>query len=285
MTHTPDCLSYIGCPCNCSGVVETLETLETPFNPAEVIETETLEIVPVSQTPECLPSCSPEFAIHSLDCPNNPNRIKLPKCQSCGIEISTISIKTANGQVCLDCGLCVSCGSQVTIPEIEFCLKHERQIQHSRCRIKSGAKVMIPVSEYELGLLNNARLILMPDVELSVETNCNSARIAHGMLWESMTLEQKFIHTQMLETVYSIAYMALKKDPTEVKAKLKERDIQRTTEAHAQAKKDRQTQLPSEKRKIGLQEKFLAAMKANELTIEQAKVIWQSQGRVWVDVL
>ena len=272
LDHTSECLSASGLECNCNGIPvldATNVVLETPK---------------ISEHPICLPTCSEEFAIHASDCPNNPKAVKLPKCLSCESDIQGISIKTQNGHVCLDCGLCCSCGDQVTITEIDFCLRHTVMIQHSRCRMKSSKDaIKIPVSEYELGILNNCRLLIIPDVEVSIETNVNSARLVHGQLWETMSLEQKFIHTQVLEAIYSSAYMALKKDPTEVKTKLRERDMKRTEEAHTQAKKDRQMQLPSERRKMGLQEKFLNGMLSSGISKEQAIAIWKSQGRVWME--
>lgn len=278
---TLDCLSNIGLPCNCAGL-PVVPVHQSPTIPFEQQKTELLVIASI---PVCLSTCIPEFGIHAENCPLSPKAVVLPVCTICQNDIPRFSIETSMGLVCLDCGLCASCGDQVTITEIEFCMTHTAPIQHPRCRMKQtgGNGIKIPVSEFELGVLNNCRLIIVPGVERSIETNVSTALLAHGMLWESMTLEQKFMHTQMIEAVYSSAYMALKKDPTEVKTKLRERDVQRTTQAHAQAKKDRQTQLPSEKRKIGLQEKFMNGMLGSGVTKEQAKAIWVSQGRVWVE--
>lgn len=293
--HHPDCLFHIGLPCSL-GCVESVEKQETTETPG----THML----------CTPDCIPEFAIHSADCKaHTASHIREekidslltaisivkhaivgadepsgPVCLQCSKVFKTDEIKITlkKGFVCLSCASCETCSEDMNISEMNFCMENDTPFQHARCRMKTNP-IKIAVTEQELQLLNLCRLIIIPDVDVSLETNVNTARLHWGQLWETMTLEQKFLHTQMMETVYSAAYMGLKKDPTEVKNKLRERDNKRTHEAHEQARKDRMTQLPTERKKLANQEKFMNGMLASGVTREKAIEIWKSQGRVWVE--
>ena len=248
-----------------SGSCTTANTFVRPEGPRESFDT----------TPEgfILDSSVSDFEI-------SPS----PICHICEQPITGIDIVIRNGwTICLPCGDCMTCNEQVTIDEINLCISANLPVQHARCRMKTNPNARIPVDERELALLNQCRLIIVPDVDLSQESNAQRARLNWNMLWESFTIEQKFLHVQMMETVYQSAYLALKKDPSEVKNKLKERDEARTKEAHDKARKERRLELPSERAKQDKQGKFLAGMLASGVTKEQAIEIWKSQGRVWME--
>lgn len=162
-------------------------------------------------------------------------------------------------------------------------IQAEIPIQHARCRQKTNPVCKIPVDQNELHILNLCRLIIIPDIDMSTDANKRRAELAQTQLWETMTIEQKYQHTQMMESVYSACYLALKKDPSEVKAGLLKRDQERVVKAHKDAEKERRLQLPSERKKTDTQQKFLDGMLKSGLSKDQAVEIWKSKGKVWVE--
>ncbi len=208
--------------------------------------------------------------------------ITLPHCDVCDQPITGFCVTYKNDHViCFDCDKCSVCGLDCNISEINFCLNAKLTIQHARCRMKTNPNAKIPVDQTELSLLNLIRLCFVPDVQLSIDTNVNTAVLAFGQLWETKTIEDKFLTLQMMEATYQAAYLAVKKDPTERKKEAVKRDSVAAVKAMDQAVENRKI---AQKGKIGMQAKFVASMTTNGMmTIAEAKKIWQSQGKEWID--
>ena len=152
-------------------------------------------------------------------------------CTQCDKEILPDfeqSCIQAGVDVCPDCRICSHCDRMVTVPELLFSLKYNLPIRHSRCHaIARVPNKTVEISVEELELLNLCRLIVLPDEDLSQETNSIRAGNASYQLWEHLTIEKKYLQTHMMERVYGDCYTRLKKDPSDVKAKLLERDKER----------------------------------------------------------
>lgn len=213
----------------------------------------------------------------------NPNFSYCTQCKKEIPEIHMQAVEKSGYLICIDCRTCTTCNMIVTDVELGLSISSNLPIQHARCRQKTNPICKIPVDQNELHVLNLCRLMIVPDCDLSTDANKKRAELAQQQLWETFTIEQKYHHTQMMESVYSACYLALKKDPSEVKAKLLERDRERTVRAHKEAEKDRRLSLPSERKKQSTQDMFLAGMLKSGITKEMAIEIWKSKGKVWVE--
>ena len=178
---------------------------------------------------------------------------------------------------CIACRTCAYCSLMVTNVELELCLKQKWPTAHARCHMVSGD----PAKAHHYDLLNLCRLIVVPDVELSEETNCIRALNAETTLFETYTSEQKYLHLKMLETVYSATFALMRKDSKIIKAELLERDSKRMAEGIEKHKLQKRKELPTERKRFTAMEKLLESLLTiglpRELALKQAKDIWESK--------
>lgn len=280
---TPECLpdldAHSAACLSAAGDRPRADALPLPQADCNAVEHH-IEDAPADLHPAPPPSTSPNETSTYEDSPT------LFTCHICEQPIGKFRIQAGNHDVCVECGNCAECGEQVTISEINWAIKHSVRVMHARCRIRVAPQTMIPVSAQELELLNLCRLIVCPDSDLSVETNQLRAKTAHTQLWENMSMEKKFLHTQMMEAIYSSCYVALKKDPKEIaltKLEKAQRVAEETSKIREKDIKIQRSSLPSEKKKMNAQEQFLAGMLKSGVTKPMAIEIWKSQGKVWVE--
>jgi len=213
-------------------------------------------------------------------------------CAICQNELSAsdASMSLSTGvSACMDCRYCLKCGNVVSGAEIKALIQAGSKIQHVRCVIASMAKfTLVSVTQAELDMLNLCRLMVTPDVEdLSVDTNKARAEKAGNQVWESLSMEQKYTHVQMLEAVYGNAYALLKKDPESLKKAHLEKDRERVFSAREKAEKSTvaielkdKAMKKEAKESLSAQQKFIAGFKGT-LSDEAMKAIWTSQGKEW----
>jgi hypothetical protein len=153
---------------------------------------------------------------------------------------------------CHEHNACSSCKEPVNLREALWCLERyhkllepgqepayiDMDIIHIRCAgLAQTIKIEreVPVSSLELDYLNMIRLSVIPDMELSLITNENNARLQSTRLVSEMDFEQKSLHLKMLEACVAQTQIAIQQDPKRRKDALAEREKRHFDKARKEA--------------------------------------------------
>ena len=157
--------------------------------------------------------------------------------------------KDLDYRVCHDHRACSICGLELKPSEVQIC--HDKAIEnneslelaHPRCLITAGrlgtleSDPTIALKQSTYNLLNSARLMIDPDMELSVKTNENNAMIHHSRFIAGKSHDELYAHQMMLEACLASVRIAIQMD----KKELKKRADERETLKHEKAKQQAQT--------------------------------------------
>lgn len=123
-------------------------------------------------------------------------------------------------QYCYTCKICSDCKQIVSPEDLSFNLKYlpGEPFMHCSCMVpalyESLKNRSVEVSEKELDLLNASHLMVRPNIDLSIDTNCKTAEI-EGIKWfnDLPTLDEKFLALRRMETLAACFSILLKKEP------------------------------------------------------------------------
>lgn len=123
-------------------------------------------------------------------------------------------------QYCYTCKTCSECKNIVAPEDLLFNLKYRggEHFVHCSCLVPELYEQLknrtIEVKERELDLLNAAHLMVRPNIELSIDTNCKVAEV-EGMKWfnDLPSLDEKFLALRRMETLAATFSLLLKKEP------------------------------------------------------------------------
>lgn len=140
-------------------------------------------------------------------------------CKLCEAELNWPS-QSSNPytQYCIKCKTCTYCNEMIGKEDLEWCLQYEQPLAHCLCLTpelhKSIEQRKVEISQKELDLLNAAHLMVRPNIDLSIDTNCKDAEVK-GMKWfnELKTLDEKFLVVRRMETLAATFSLLLKKEP------------------------------------------------------------------------
>jgi hypothetical protein len=115
--------------------------------------------------------------------------------------------------------------------------------RHARCQLNLNPAIITEgtqsIRQSQLDFLNWCRLAIIPEPAVSIETSCETAKLAQLQLVTSMTLEQKFSHLKMLETLaVQMHLVLLPRDRDKIQAELSKRDKEKFKEAGKARKKN-----------------------------------------------
>jgi hypothetical protein len=165
-------------------------------------------------------------------------RRKYTECVICQKTLGDDS--RSEGQLfCHEHRLCKYCSTEITVQESRICFnKFEERLEGEerkapdyslidveciRCKaIRHEPTIAIRQSEYDY--LNLIRLMIIPDMNLSVITNENNAWIQSARLIQNMSLEQKLVHLSMMQSLVGQLEVAVRQDPDWRKDALKDRE-------------------------------------------------------------
>lgn len=146
--------------------------------------------------------------------------------------------------LCHDCRLCNDCKLPVSPQEITYCNSHSLVVTHARCLIYRDRAlkdtVAVEVNESLIERNNLARLILQPDMNLSVETNQSNAIINNKRFVCNMNFEELYVHVQVLMALAADCSLMLKQDKgktvADIKKDLDRKEARKFREATIEAK-------------------------------------------------
>lgn len=144
------------------------------------------------------------------------------------------------------------------------------RIQHARCVLvnmpNGNEDPSILVRQSYLDRLNQARLLILPNADLSIDTNEKQADILTGPLIAGMTLDQQIVFMKRMEAIVAHVSIALSKNRVRIKEVLEEREKGRAQKA----KQERETSSrPVSKSSDDLVEVMLAAFMQRNGIVER----------------
>lgn len=166
------------------------------------------------------------------------------ECKKCGSALpSPHNPKHIMTQYCLECKSCESCHEFMMPEDMEYCQNNNLELfKHCKCMTEELLSIIESkreaVEQKYLDLLNIAHLMVNPNIELSIDTNCKESEI-YGMKWfsELPTLDHKFLALRRLETLAAACSLLLKREPGSKTIKIK-LDIESTERFKKASKKD-----------------------------------------------
>lgn len=207
-------------------------------------------------------------------------------CNTAG-SVNLLNPSFGGVPVCVKCGRCEICDYSLLPHEIAFCLKYSTPIRHSRCAL-GNANNTIAISLQELEQLNLARLCIIPDEDLGVETNKEVSIRRFEPLFNSLDLLQKGRMLAKLEALYSHAFKALRNDQKLIQSQLDKIEDERFNKAQKDAKekyaqgtsserKFAKLEARKEKKVLSKKQKFYEGMKATGVDDATIKAIWEKK--------
>src|ERR1017187_9498577 len=176
----------------------------------------------------------------------------ISECLICSKPLGQES-KDLDWRVCHAHRLCSVCGGEVRPIDVHNAQAKATEdsepieILHSRCAIASGklatlsSDPTISLKQSTYNLLNSARLMVDPDMALSIQTNENNAMIRstefiRELLIGSMDYDKAYAHLKMLEAcVANVSILIAKQDRAAIKGRADAREAQKFAEAKKQA--------------------------------------------------
>lgn len=204
------------------------------------------------------------FAIPTID---SINTCIIP---TCGKPLGHDS-KEQGWIVCLEHRLCPICAQPLKVTDVRIAWKRSIEndesieLSHARCLLNSSKTSLtsdptLSIKQSHYDWLNAIRLMVDPDMALSISTNENNAMIYHSKFVHEMDWDQKYAHQKMLEACLASISLALSQD----KKKLKERADEREKAKYAKATKQAQTSTrPAGKSEDDPAEEILALFMSN----------------------
>jgi hypothetical protein len=150
--------------------------------------------------------------------------------------------------VCLEHRNCPICEHELEPADVRRAWKESVEkdasieLAHARCLVGNSktsltADPTLSIKQSHYDWLNAIRLMVDPDMALSISTNENNAMIYHSKFVHEMDWDQKYAHQKMLEACVASISLALAQD----KKKLKERADEREKEKFVKATKQNLT--------------------------------------------
>jgi len=166
--------------------------------------------------------------------------------------------KDLDYRVCHEHRACSVCGKELLPLDVQ--IAHDRSIEredslelaHSRCLIASGrlatleSDPTISIKQSTFNLLNAARLMVDPDMALSIQTNENNAMIrsrefclglVEGASVDQLDFDKIYVHLKMIEAcVASVSLFIATQDRKAIKQRADLREAEKFKKAAAEAR-------------------------------------------------
>lgn len=171
---------------------------------------------------------------------------------TCGAPLGHDS-KEQGYLVCLTHRICPLCEKDLTATEVEICWRSAQKddpanpylsldLRHARCVILTSGSLdpTLTIKQSEYDRLNAARLMVDPDMNLSIACNENNALLRAqafaSSLVENMSFDKAYVHLKMLEAcVAAVNVFIAKQDRAAIKARASERESVNFKKAQAEA--------------------------------------------------
>ena len=190
-------------------------------------------------------------------------------------------------EYCSVCRSCTQCHVTISSMELDFILRNDLDLRHALCRLQtSSPEELFGICAKDIEFLNIARFCLIPDMNQTEEEQANKATLLWQYQWSEYTSnEQRFRHMRMLETLYKLAYTAVKQlgelptVPTELSRKKIAQEV--TVRESKQYKEIKEKKEKEESRKLKegtpggkAMTRFYKQMKSMNMTDDVIKQQW-----------
>lgn len=146
---------------------------------------------------------------------------------------------------CHDHRKCVKCGEEISLLDAKISARlndTDPQPKHNKCSLLDKPPLirenMVAIDERYLNFLNACRLAIIPDAALNPQTNCQTAELFTQKLVVDMTLDEKFLMSEMLTAAATQVNIILGKDKAVAAKAISQKESKKFKEALSEREKN-----------------------------------------------